>query len=77
MDKHSTAAQHTPGRLHLIAEAARHQLAVMNYCDQSKADAARGKRHMAFWCLDMAASHRRRYVAARAAIAKAEGSSNA
>lgn len=70
------SAQHTPGRLQCIAEAARHQLAAMNYCEQSKADAARGKRHMAFWCLDMAASHRRRYVLARAAIAKLTGSAS-
>lgn len=64
-------AKHTPGLLRLIAEALRHQVAVINYCDQSRADASRGKRHMAFWCLDMAALHRRRYAVARAAIAKA------
>ena len=60
------AAKHTP-----ILEASRHQVAVINYCEQASKDAARGKRHMAFWCLDMAAAHRRHYIVARAAIAKA------
>jgi hypothetical protein len=59
-------------KIKLIAEAARQSAAVLNYCDQARADAERGKRHMAFWCLDMAAQHRRRYIAARAAIAEAE-----
>jgi hypothetical protein len=66
------SAQHTPGRRHLIAEASRHSVAVVNYCEQAQADVRRGKRHMAFWCLDMAAKHRRRYIAARAALAKTE-----
>ena len=57
----------------LIVEASRHQVAVINYCEQSRADAERGKRHMAFWCLEMAAAHRRHYVESRAAIAKATG----
>lgn len=70
------SAAHTPSRVQCIAEAARHQVAVLNYCDQSKADAARGNRAMSFWCLDMAASHRRRYVQARAAIAKAQGAAS-
>lgn len=68
-----SAAKHTPGRRRLIAEASRHQVAVINYCEQAAADSSRGKRHMAFWCLDMAATHRRRYAEARAAIAKATG----
>lgn len=69
-----TAAAATAGRrglIALIAEASRHQVAVVNYCEQAHADAGRGKRHMAFWCLDMAALHRRHYAAARAAIARA------
>jgi len=52
----------------LIKEAARHLAAFLYYCDQARKDAARGKRGMAFWCLEMAANHRRRYAAARAAI---------
>jgi hypothetical protein len=51
-----------------ILEASRHQVAAVNYCEQSRIDAARGKRDMAFWCLDMAARHRRRYVNARLAL---------
>ena len=66
---HTPAPWHTPRLLHLIAEASRHQMAVLYYCEQSHADAARGKRHMAFWCLDMAAQHRRHYAVTRAAIA--------
>jgi hypothetical protein len=49
-------------------EASRHQVAAVNYCEQSRIDANRGKRGMAFWCLDMAARHRRRYVNARLAL---------
>jgi hypothetical protein len=52
-----------------IIEAARHAVAVCNYLEQARIDAARGKRHMAFWCMDMAANHRRRYVAARRLVA--------
>ena len=70
-------AKHTPGLLHLIAEALRHQMAVIYYCSQSRADAARGKRDMAFWCLDMAARHRRHYTVTRAAIAKAKAKAKA
>jgi hypothetical protein len=53
-------------KIKLIKEAARHQALVLYYCDQARADAQRGKRHMAFWCLEMAASHRRRYASTRA-----------
>lgn len=67
-------AKRTPGRKALMLEASRHQVAVINYCEQARADSERGKRHMAFWCLDMAARHRRRYLEARAAISKATGS---
>jgi hypothetical protein len=49
-----------------LKEAARHLAAFLYYCDQSQVDAERGKRHMSFWCLEMAANHRRRYAAARA-----------
>jgi hypothetical protein len=51
-----------------MVEAARHAASVVNYIEQAGIDAKRGKRHMAFWCLDMAARHRLRYIAERAAI---------
>ena len=62
-------AAHTPGLLRLIAEALDHQMAVIRFCSQSGAYAARGERDMAFWCLDMAARYRRHYAVTRAAIA--------
>jgi hypothetical protein len=58
-------------KLSLIKEAARHQALVLYYCDQARADARRGKRDMAFWCLRMAANHRRRYITTRSAITNA------
>lgn len=59
----ATAQSHTAQRTALIVEAARHALSVCNYVEQAGIDAARGKRHMAFWCLDMAARHRGLYAA--------------
>jgi hypothetical protein len=55
-----------------MVEAARHAASVVNYIEQAAIDAERGKRHMAFWCLDMAARHRQHYAAERAAIKQAE-----
>ena len=59
-------------KIALIKEAARHQALVLYYCDQSKADVNCEKRHMAFWCLEMASAHRRKYAILRAAI-KSQG----
>jgi hypothetical protein len=59
-------------KIALIKEAARHLASFLNYCDQSRVDASLGKRNMAFWCLEMASTHRRKYAILRAAI-KSQG----
>ncbi len=41
---------------------------VLYYLEQSHEDVKRGKRNMAFWCLEMAANHRRHYTTTRSAI---------
>ena len=58
-------------KLALIKEAARHSAAVLYYLEQSHVDVKQGKRDMAFWSLEMAANHRRRYISTRIAIANA------
>jgi hypothetical protein len=55
-------------KIKLIKEAARHQAMVLYYLEQSHEDVKRGKRNMAFWCLEMAANHRRHYTTTRSAI---------
>jgi hypothetical protein len=62
------APESNMGKRTQILEASRHQVAVINYCEQARIDANRGKRDMAFWCLDMAARHRRHYIKARSAL---------
>lgn len=54
-----------------IVNASQHAVAVIN-CVEMAHDEKR--RDVAFWLLDIAASHRRRYIAERrAALAKAQG----
>jgi hypothetical protein len=56
----------------LKLQAAEQAAAAAHYCHLSAIEAARGKRDMAFFCLEMAALHRRVYVAKRAALARAQ-----
>jgi hypothetical protein len=56
-------------RRHMM-DAATHASAVLDCLESARSES---RRHVAFWWLDMAASNRRHYAAARAAISKALG----
>jgi hypothetical protein len=61
-------AQHTPGRHALRLEASASVIGALNCLEMARAEQ---RPHVAFWLLDAAASHRRRYANARAALSKA------